>query len=151
MMDCFPDTSFLCSYYREQVFSPRADAWMNQSTEPLPVSTLLLLEFRQSVRLQVRLHRNDRTKGYGEREAAAMLRDLQFDLSHRLIEVLPVDWPDVHQIAERLSASHTTEDGHRLADILHVATALHLGMEGFLTFDDRQRKLAEAEGLVVAV
>jgi predicted nucleic acid-binding protein len=80
-----------------------------------------------------------------------MLRDLQFDLSHRLIEVRPVDWADVHQLAERLSATHTTDGGHRLADILHVATALHLGMEGFLTFDDRQRKLAAAVGLVVAV
>jgi len=30
-----------------------------------------------------------------------------------------------------------------------LATAIHLGMGGFLTFDDRQRALAEAEGLTV--
>ena len=32
---------------------------------------------------------------------------------------------------------------------LHVATALHLGAKEFLTFDGNQKKLAEAEGLVV--
>jgi predicted nucleic acid-binding protein len=150
-MECFPDTSFLCSIYHEQVFSPRADAWMKQRKAPLPVSTFLLLEFRQSTRLQARLHRHDRTKGYPERVAAAMLRDLQSDLANRVLEVRPVDWADVHHIAERLSATHTIADGHRLADILHVATAIHLGMAGFLTFDDRQHQLAEAEGLTVAV
>lgn len=148
-MESFPDTSFLCSRYREQIFSPRVDAWLDGHEDPLPVSTLLLLEFRQSTHLQVRLHRQDRTKAYGEREAAAMRRDLQADLSLGILAVRPVDWPDVHRIAERLSATHTTANGHRLADILHVATAIHLGMEGFLTFDDRQRTLAEAEGLVV--
>ena len=38
---------------------------------------------------------------------------------------------------------------HRLADILHVATAVHLGGAQFLTFDANQKKLAEAEGMVV--
>jgi predicted nucleic acid-binding protein len=148
-MECFPDTSFLCSLYRNQIFSPRVVAWMDRRTGPISASSLLLLEFRQSTRLQVRLHRQDKTKGFGEREAAGMLRDLQSDLANRVLEVRPVDWPDVHQIAERISATHTATEGHRLADILHVATAIHLGMEEFLTFDDRQRALAEAEGLVV--
>ena len=148
-MECFPDTSFLCSRYRRQIFSDRVIDWMDAHPEPLPVSTFLLLEIRQSTRLQVRLFENDRTKGFGQREATAMLRDLQQDLSLGILEVRPVDWADVHQIAERLSAVYTTAAGHRLADILHVATAIHLGMPGFLTFDERQQTLAEAEGLAV--
>ncbi len=36
-------------------------------------------------------------------------------------------------------------------DILHVATALHLAAEQFLTFDGKKRSLAEAEGMVVPV
>lgn len=59
------------------------------------------------------------------------------------------DWADVHRLAEELSTKHTEADGHRLADIMHVATALHLAAEQFLTFDGKQRKLAEAEGMVV--
>jgi len=34
-------------------------------------------------------------------------------------------------------------------DILHVATAIELGAKEFLTFDTDQKKLAEAEGLLV--
>ena len=51
------------------------------------------------------------------------------------------------KIAERLSARHTGAHGHRAFDVLHVATALHLGAREFLTFDANQRKLAAAEKL----
>jgi predicted nucleic acid-binding protein len=35
--------------------------------------------------------------------------------------------------------------------VLHVASAIHLGVTDFLTFDGNQKELAEAEGLVVPV
>lgn len=80
-----------------------------------------------------------------------MLRDLQSDLTSGVLQVVPVDWPEVHQIAERLSANHTQPHGHRLLDLLHIATALHLSAPTFLTFDQRQRQLAEHEGMMVPV
>lgn len=147
----FPDTSFLCALYRTQVNSPKADAFMTELVGPLGVSSLLLLEFRQSVRLQIRLHGNDRTRGFPEKEGMQMLRDLQIDLNAGILSTQPADWADVHQRAEALSGAHTLAGGHRFADILHVATALHLGAAEFLTFDDNQKRLAEAEGLVVPV
>jgi predicted nucleic acid-binding protein len=150
-MSCFPDTSFLCALYRTQVNSTRADQFMAGLSGALGVSSLLLLEFRQSVRLQIRLHLIDRTKGFQQAEGRQMLNDLQIDLNAGLLAPLPVDWSAVHQRAEALSAAHTIAAGHRLADILHVATALHLGVTEFLTFDANQKILAEAEGLVVPV
>lgn len=150
-MKFYPDTSFLCAIYREQDNSSRADEFNDRIDGSLPVSSFLLLEFRQSVRLQIRLHRNDRTKGFSKIEGAAMLRALQSDLNAGVLEMVAPDWADVHRIADKLSGKHTEEDGHRLTDILHVATALHLAAEQFLTFDDKQRRLAEAEGLVVPV
>jgi predicted nucleic acid-binding protein len=150
-MRCFPDTSFLCALYRTQVDSPRADQFMAGLSGALPVSSLLLLEFRQSVRLQIRLHLNDRSKGFAQTEGQQMLNDLQIDFNAGLLTTIPVDWSAVHQRAEALGSAHTLAAGHRLADILHVATALHLGAAAFLTFDANQRKLAEAEGLVVPV
>ena len=80
-----------------------------------------------------------------------MLNDLQIDLNSGILSTIPVDWSAVHQRAEALSSAHTLTSGHRLADILHVATALHLGVTEFLTFDGNQKKLAEAEGLIVPV
>jgi len=150
-MTPFPDTSFFCSLYRRQVHSPRAIAFMSGVTEPFAVSSFLILEFRQSVRLQVRLHANDKTKGYGKQEADGMLRQAQADLAAGVWQVAAVDWADVHRFAERLSATCTETQGHRLADIIHIATALHLGASEFLTFDANQRKLAEAEGMKVPV
>ncbi len=150
-MNCFPDTSILCSTYRTQIHSPRTDAFMTKLIGPLPVSTFLLLEFRQSLRLPTRLHAPDKTKGFARNESALMLRDLQSDLAAWVLEVVPVDWAEVHQIAERLSATHTERNGHRLADLMHGATALHLGATQFLTFDRNQQLLAEAEGMTVPV
>jgi predicted nucleic acid-binding protein len=150
-MNCFPDTSFLCASYREQTNSARADAWTKAQDKPLPVSNLLLLEFRQSVRFQNRLFSLDRSRGFSPAEGAKMLRDLQSDLTHGVLRVVPADWADVHRIAEELSGKYTASGGHRLADILHVATALHLASPVFLTFDANQKKLAEAEGMEVPV
>ncbi|MFZ4765965.1 MAG: hypothetical protein ACOYMN_13525 [Roseimicrobium sp.] len=51
--------------------------------------------------------------------------------------------------AKRLSTLRTTTGGHRSFDILHVASALTLKATHFRTFDGNQKKLAEAEGLIV--
>jgi hypothetical protein len=66
-----------------------------------------------------------------------------------VVAMFPVDWTEVHRIAERLSAARTKTEGHRALDILHVATARVLQAQEFLTFDERQSKLAQAEGLKV--
>lgn len=148
-MNAYPDTSVLCASYREQENSARADAWLRELPGPLPVSSLLLLEFRQSIRFQMRLFANDRGKGFSKTEGTAVLRALQSDLSNGVLEMVAPDWADVHRIAEELSGKHTEARGHRFADILHVATAIHLGAETFLTFDQNQKRLAEAEGMRV--
>ena len=59
------------------------------------------------------------------------------------------NFQDVFRRAEELSTRHTVAGGHRSFDVLHVATALHLGARDFLTFDANQRKLAAAEKLKV--
>jgi len=148
-MSVYPDTSFLCAMYREQENSGPADVFNDQFPGVLPASSFLLLEFRQSVRLQARLFENDRTKGFSKSEGMAMLRALQSDLADGVLEMVAPDWADVHRIAEVLSGKYTESGGHRLADILHVATAIHLGAELFLTFDANQKKLAQAEGMEV--
>lgn len=51
--------------------------------------------------------------------------------------------------AKRLSATYKLTGGHRGFDILHVASALNLGADQFLTFDENQKKLAETESLTV--
>jgi len=53
--------------------------------------------------------------------------------------------------AKRFSATQTLAGGHRGFDMLHIAAATQLKARQFLTFHANQKKLAEAEGLVVPV
>ncbi|MEN3939903.1 type II toxin-antitoxin system VapC family toxin [Prosthecobacter sp. SYSU 5D2] len=146
-MIVYPDTSYLCALYREQNNTELALAYDEQMTAPLQVSTLLEFEFRQAVRLQVWLNDQDRSKGYRQDEADRMLADWEIDIAAGHIRIVPVDMDAVLRMAEHLSQTHTYRTGNRTLDILHVATALHLSAQAFLTFDDRQRKIARAAGL----
>lgn len=56
-------------------------------------------------------------------------------------------WRATLQRAGELSRKHTPGLGCRSLDVLHVASALELGMRYFLTFDLRQRRFARAVGL----
>ena len=148
-MKAYPDTSFLCALYRLQANSAEAAAYFSAMAGPLEVTTLLLYEFRQGVRFQIRLHRHDATKGYSRGEGTKMLADLKADLVSGDVVTVPAPWPQIPLAAERLSELYTDVRGHRTMDILHVATAVELGAKEFLTFDGNQRKLAEAEGMIV--
>ena len=148
-MTAYPDTSLLCALYRRQDNTAEALALRATIKEALPVTSLVLFEFRQSVRFQTWLHSKDAGKGYGELEGAKMLADLQSDLDAGLVEIIPADWAKVHSRAEQLSAQHTGRTGRRAFDILHVATALELEAKQFLTFDRGQRALATVAGLKV--
>lgn len=148
-MTCYPDTSFLCSAYRRQIHTPTALAYREKMSAPLPFTSLLEFEFLQSVELQVWLHAQDRAKGYSRREADLMMADWQSDVAAGLNLLVPVDSDLVLGLAVELSRKHTAAGGHRTLDILHVATAVHLQARTFLTFDARQKQLAEFLGLKV--
>lgn len=146
-MIAYPDTSFLCSLYREQDHTDAAISHRSQMTETLRVSRLLDFEFRQAIRLQVWLHQQDKKKGYGQNEADQMLADWASDIATGIVEIISVDHEAVLRLAEFLSSTYTSGGGNRTLDIMHVATAKHLFARDFLSFDGRQKKLAKAVGL----
>ena len=148
-MTAYPDTSFLCALYRQQDNSRVAATHFRAMTEPLGVTSLLLYEFRQSLRLQVWLHTQNPRKGFPGAQCDKALADLQSDLHSGAVVIVPADWAGVHRTAERLSSARTKAEGHRALDVLHVATALHLNAREFLSFDKGPRQLATAEGLAL--
>jgi predicted nucleic acid-binding protein len=148
-MNAFADTSFLYALYRPQENSLAADAFLERTSEPVHVSSLVLFEFRQSTRFQVFRFSKDRTQGFSKREAQRMLAALEENIASGAVAIVPVDWKEVHSTAEQLSSRHTTTGGHRALDILHLATAIHLKAPQFLTFDDNQSSLTKAAGLDV--
>lgn len=148
-MIAYPDTSFLCSLYRKQIHTPAALAYRETMTEPLYFTRLLEFEFLQAIELQVWLHSADRKKGYSRREADQMIDDWEADIAAGLNKIVPCDSDVVLRLAGVYSKKRTAQGGHRSLDILHVATAVHLGAKEFLTFDGRQRSLAKRAGLKV--
>jgi len=148
-MKVFAETSFLCSLYRGDNFSMRAISWAKRWGRAIPVSTLVRFEFRQSLRLQTRLWESNPAVGLSREQAQGLLRHEEMDYQHGVLEVLSVDWAAVHACAEKLSDKYTWDEAHRFADILHVATALCIGSDTFLTYDKKQSRLAGAEGLNV--
>ncbi len=60
-------------------------------------------------------------------------------------------WRAALRRAGELSRVHTPALGCRSLDVLHVASALELGLRTFVTFDQRQQKLARAAGLKLMI
>jgi predicted nucleic acid-binding protein len=149
-MKAFADTSFLFALYRQQDNSHLADAYMRRHREPIHASSLVIYEFRQSARFQAFRYSRDRTTGFSKRLGNQMLEVLSDNINSGAMVLLPVEWPEVHSTAERLSAQYTASDGHRALDILHLATALQVEADQLLTFDTSQSALARAAGLDVA-
>jgi predicted nucleic acid-binding protein len=143
----YPDTSFLCALYRKQDNSERALECWEGLRSPLPVTGLLLWEFRQAARFQAFRHRKDRRLGYPLREAEAMIAKLESHLRLERIRIVECDLHAVLILAERISRLRTPAAGHRSFDLLHVATALELGVAAFWSFDANQNALARSEGL----
>lgn len=147
----YPDTSFLCSIYRKQDHTPRALALKRVLGEELHYTSLLEFEFLQAIELQVWLHSNDKTRGYSRGEANRMMRDWEADTASGINRLVPFDMDAVLRLSRSYSLRLTASGGHRTMDMFHVATAVHLGAQKFLTFDERQRALADFAGLEVPV
>ena len=80
-MKIYPDTSFLCALFRQQSQSTRALSFMETVEGPLPLSWLVQWEFRDSIRFQMWLFSNDRSKGFSPREGMGMLKTVQVYLA----------------------------------------------------------------------
>jgi predicted nucleic acid-binding protein len=58
-----------------------------------------------------------------------------------------VEWTNIFRRADELSEKHSSQGGQRTIDLLHVAIAMDFGAKIFLSFDQRQKKLAKVAGL----
>jgi len=78
---------------------------------------------------------------------AEALTEVDDDFASGRLHQADLLWRAALNRTVELSRTHTPTLGTRAADVLHVACALELKLRHFLTFDDRQAKLAVAAGL----
>lgn len=77
------------------------------------------------------------------------LADLESDVETGVWAAPGYDLAEVHSRAEMLARQYAATLGTRTLDILHVAAAVLIGAQNFVTGDRRQASLAEAVGLEV--
>ena len=139
----YADSSFVVSLVCRDHKSDEAVSYMERAVEALLFTPLHRIEARNVLR-------NATARGYiTVAEQRAAFRQIDDDLREEFFIHTPVDWSDVFRRADELSEKHAATEGQRTIDLLHVALALESGAKTFLSFDQRQRKLAKAAGLKV--
>ncbi|HEY0454731.1 MAG TPA: hypothetical protein VGE41_00035 [Verrucomicrobiae bacterium] len=110
------------------------------------------LEIRNAI-LQRAFHQRrsiaSRERQQVTRERDAALARVDHLLARRALIDVALDMDAAIARGRGLAAAHTERLGARAIDLLHVASALMLESELFLTTDLRQAQLAKAEGLKV--
>ena len=137
------DTSFLFSLYGNDEHTSRALSWMKAKRKALTLTPLSEYELSNALRFA------EYRKGIAPGEATLFWSQFEADRARGRLAIKICNLAEVVEEAKRISAMHTLTGGHRGFDILHVASALVVHAKEFLTFDANQKKLAQAEGLVV--
>lgn len=141
-MIAYADTSFLISLYSLDSNSLRAARKINRLNPTILLTPLSELELCNA--LELRIFRRESRKA----EAAAARAKIQEHIDTGFFALQPMPLT-VYERARQISRRRSAASGLRTLDILHVAAGLLLRAEAFLTFDLRQLKLAEAEGLKI--
>lgn len=137
------DPSALRSMYLHDDCSARFCAWRKRLKGRLPFTRFGRGELVNSIYLAV--HRGDVELA----DAAAAVADLDEDVREGRLVLVDALWRRTLDLAAELSGRHTARLGTRTLDVLHVATAVTLGVTHFASYDKRQAALARAVGLRV--
>jgi predicted nucleic acid-binding protein len=135
----YVDTSFLVSIYVRSPHSAAADAMMLLRPE-IYITPLTLAEWNHAIAAQV--FRGQMSASDAQQVELSFKTDRDFGLW--FATALP---EHAFEVCADLGRRHGPQLGIRTLDSLHVACALELKAERFWTFDERQAKLAKAQGL----
>jgi predicted nucleic acid-binding protein len=141
----YADPSALLKLYVHQPESAAMSAWRARTRGPLPVTQHGRLELVNGICLAAF------RKAIGLEALADALASLEEDFAEGRYLVADIMWRATLKRATEISREHTATLGCRSLDVLHVATALELGLRSIATFDRRQQAVARAAGLRVVV
>ena len=137
------DTSVIVKLYIKEDYSRDTSNWLKENNEAIPLTSFHELEFVNAIHLK------------------QFRTEITLDETHLIISRFeehekkgiyyrpPLDWSAVFIHAIDLSKKHSANLGSRALDILHVASALSIHADRFLTLDDRQSRLAAHAGLKI--
>jgi predicted nucleic acid-binding protein len=140
--DVYPDSSFLFSLVAKDKHTPRASQYMLRSATSLVFTPLHRIELRNALRNAAG------RKEITHEECRTAFTLIEEDLAEKFLVHTAVEWTNIFRRADSLDEI-ASETGQRTIDLIHVAMALECEAKTFLSFDNRQRKLAKVSGLKV--
>ena len=130
----YVDPSALRCLYLHDERSRAFCAWRRRLRGSLPISQHGYAELVNAIALAA--FRSDVPREVADGATA--------DLVAGRLRLVDLAWRRALDTAADLSRRHTPLLGTRSLDVLHVASALTLGMTGLVTYEDRQAKLVKA-------
>ena len=139
----YVDTSVIVKLYIKEEYSQDTSNWLKENNEAIPLTSFHELELINAIHLK-----QFRTEITLDESRLIMSRFEEHEKSG--VYYRPqLDWSAIFIHAIDLSERHSAGIGSRSLDILHVASALSINADRFLTLDDRQTSLAALAGLKI--
>jgi predicted nucleic acid-binding protein len=151
-MTIYADANLLVRFYLDYAVAGDARRLLTSSHgrqgRPLPVTTLLRMELMNALqRLVFETRQGGQWRVTAEMVAAAW-GDFEEDLAGGvLFQPAVITLEEIAAEFTSLVGRHTARHGFRTYDVMHVASARHLGCDTFWSFDNKARRLAKLEGL----
>ena len=137
----YVDTSVIVKLYIKEDLSFEVSNWIKTNDEAIPLTAFHELEFKNALYL----------KQFRAEITEDQVHKVLFKFEdHHMTGVYyrpSLNWTDTITLAIDLARTHTKQTGARSLDILHVASALAIKADRFLTLDERQATLAASAGL----
>jgi len=139
----YVDTSVIVKLYVKEEHSSDSSNWLKKNNEAIPLTVFHELEFNNAMNLK-----EFRAEITPDETRIIMARFAEHE-SKGVFYRPPINWVDTLKYAIDLSRRHTKKTGSRSLDILHVASALSIKADRFLTLDKRQSELASLTGIKI--
>ena len=137
------DTGFVVSLYKVESTTSQAVATLGDIGAPVLISQLGELEAFNAFQLAVF------RREISPQDAVDKRLLFEQDVKDGILTIMPIRASGLYSKTTELAARHSAILGTRTLDLMHVAAALLMGADTFLSFDERQRKAAVAEGLAI--
>ena len=149
----YADSSFIVRLVTSDLGSEEVMAQFRQLRRPqLAFSSFLSLEVTNALNLQILARKTStpsREKSAQVAQLTAAASRLEKMVERKLLVPVSHDWEESLRIAKELSNKYTPLLGTRTLDLIHLAAAIVLKAELFLTCDKKQARVAKAENCEV--
>lgn len=139
-MKIYADPSFLLALYSPDANSAAAAQTMRTAGDEIYLTVFGELEVVNVMWLRVF------RKELSESQVQSSLHDFGKDVRTGILQLRPLP-EQVFERADSLSPQATARHGARTAELLHLAAAIELGVDGLYSFDQHQLDLARGLGL----